>query len=73
MIIKYLSSIHNYLVAVYFTADLGWRYSIRLQDGSFFQPYDLYQTGEEAYEVAKNILYLVICNDTNQESITNDR
>ncbi len=69
MTIKYFGSIHNYLIAVYYTSTLGWRYSILLHDGSFFQPYDLYQTGEEAYEVAKNIIYLVMCNDVAQESI----
>ncbi|MDJ0575612.1 MAG: hypothetical protein QNJ65_10655 [Xenococcaceae cyanobacterium MO_234.B1] len=72
MTIKYFGSIHNYLVAVYYTPTLGWRYSILLHDGSLFQPYDLYQTGEEAYEVAKSIIYLVMCDDVAQESISSD-
>ncbi len=72
MTIKYFGSIHDYLVAVYYTPAIGWRYSILLHDGSLFEPYDLYQTGEEAYEVAQSIIHLVICNDAVQESISSD-
>ena len=61
--LEYLVIINSYLTAVYFTPQLGWRYSIVLQDGSLFQPYDLYETSAEAYEVAKNIIYLVISCD----------
>lgn len=63
MKIEYLNIINGYLTAVYFTTDLGWRYTIVLQDGSLFQPYDLYESSAEAYEVAKNIIYLVISCD----------
>lgn len=63
MKIEYLNIINGYLTAVYFTDDLGWRYTIVLQDGSLFQPYDLYKSSTEAYEVAKNIIYLAISCD----------
>ncbi len=68
MTIQYFGTIHNYLVAVYHTPDLGWRYSIILHDGSLFEPYDLYETSAEAYEVVQNIIHLVMCNDVAQES-----
>ncbi|ELS05098.1 hypothetical protein Xen7305DRAFT_00048370 [Xenococcus sp. PCC 7305] len=60
MKIEHLSIINDYLVTVYFTPDLGWRYSVVLHDGSVFQPYDLYQTPQEAYEMINEILDLVI-------------
>ncbi len=60
MNIEHLSIINNYLVTVYFTPDLGWRYSVVLRDGSIFQPYDLYTTSQEAYEVVNDILDLVV-------------
>ncbi|MDJ0897752.1 MAG: hypothetical protein QNJ55_02995 [Xenococcus sp. MO_188.B8] len=63
MHIEHLSIINDYLVAVYFTPYLGWRYSVVLHDGSTYQPYDLYITSQEAYEVVKNILDLVISCD----------
>ncbi len=69
MKIQYFGTIHDYLVAIYHTTNLGWRYSIILRDGSLFEPYDLYQTGAEAYEVAQSIIQLVISNDVAQESI----
>ena len=68
MKIQYFGTIHNYLVAVYHTPAIGWRYSIVLRDGSLFEPYDLYETGTEAYEVAQNIIHLVMYNDVAQES-----
>ena len=34
MKLEYLNIINGYLTAVYFTAQLGWRYTIVLQDGS---------------------------------------
>ncbi len=69
MKIQYFGTINNYLVAVYLTPTVGWRYSIMLRDGSLFEPYDLYATGEEAYEVAQSIIHLVIHSDVAQESI----
>ncbi|MGK7897372.1 MAG: hypothetical protein AB4372_28070 [Xenococcus sp. (in: cyanobacteria)] len=63
MKIEHVSIINNYLVTVYFTPDLGWRYSVVLRDGSIFQPYDLYTTSQEAYEVVNNILDLVVLCD----------
>lgn len=66
MKLEYLNIIHGYLTAVYFTANLGWRYTIVLQDGSLFQPYDLYSSSTEAYEVVKSVIHLVIACD--QES-----
>ena len=63
MKIEHLSIINNYLVTVYFTPDLGWRYSVVLRDGSIFQPYDLYTTSQEAYEVVNDILDLVVLCD----------
>lgn len=66
MKLEYLNIINGYLTAVYFTPHLGWRYTIVLQDGSLFQPYDLYESSTEAYEVVKSIIHLVIACD--QES-----
>lgn len=63
MKIEHLSIIKNYLVTVYFTPDLGWRYSVVLRDGSIFQPYDIYITSQEAYEVINDIIDLVISCD----------
>lgn len=63
MKLEYLNIVNGYLTAVYFTEQLGWRYTIVLQDGSLFQPYDLYESATEAYETAKNIIYLVISCD----------
>ena len=68
MKLEYLNYINNYLTAVYYTPEVGWRYSIVLQDGSFFQPYDIYDSSTEAYEVAKDIIFLVMACD--QESPT---
>ena len=59
MKIKHLSIINDYLVTVYFTPNLGWRYSIVLHDGSIYQSYDLYTTSQEAYEEVNDILDLV--------------
>lgn len=56
MKIKHLSIINDYLVTVYFTPNLGWRYSIVLHDGSIYQSYDLYKTSQEAYEEVNDIL-----------------
>ena len=65
MKIEYLSIINNYLVTVYFTPELGWRSSVVLHDGSIYQPYDLYTTFQEAYDVINDTLYLVIsCDQT---------
>ena len=66
--IEYLSFLNNYLTAVYFTPDLGWRYTIVLRDGSFFQHYDLYSSAAEAYDVAKNIIHLVVSCDRESQS-----
>ena len=66
MKLEYLNIINNYLTAVYYTPKLGWRYTIVLEDGSLFQPYDLFQSSTEAYEVAKSVIHLVIACD--QES-----
>lgn len=63
MKLEYLNFINNYLTAVYYTPKMGWRYSIVLQDGSFFQPYDIYDSATEAYEVAKDIIFLVVSCD----------
>ena len=63
MKIEHLSIINDYLVTVYFTADLGWRYSVVLHDGSIFQPYDLHTTSQEAYQEVHDILDLVISSD----------
>ncbi len=63
MKIEHLSIINDYLVTVYFTPNLGWRYSVVLHDGSIYQPYDLYLTSQEAYEVVNDILYLVVSCD----------
>ena len=63
MKIEHLNIINDYLVVVYFTPDLGWRYSVVLHDGSIYQPYDLYTTSQEAYEVVNDILHLVISCD----------
>ena len=68
MKLEYLNFINNYLTAVYFTPNVGWRYTIFLQDNSLFQPHDLYTTSAEAYKVAKSIIYLVVACD--QESAT---
>ncbi len=70
MKIEHVSIINNYLVTVYFTPDLGWRYSVVLRDGSIFQPYDLYTTSQEAYEVVNNILDLVILCDRQELDTT---
>ncbi len=70
MKIEHLSIINDYLVAVYFTPYLGWRYSVVLHDGSIYQPYDLYTTSQEAYEVVNNILYLVISCDLTKPGTT---
>ena len=59
MKIEHLSIINDYLVTVYFTPNLGWRYSIVLHDGSIYQSYDLYKTSQEAYEEVNDILDLV--------------
>ena len=59
MKIEHLSIINDYLVTVYFTPNLGWRYSIVLHDGSIYQSYDLYTTSQEAYEEVNGILDLV--------------
>lgn len=63
MQIKYLNLVHGYLTAVYFTPKLCWRYTIFLHDGKPFQPNDSYSTPEKAYEIAKNIIYLVVACD----------
>ena len=70
MKIEHLSIINNYLVTVYFTADLGWRYSVVLHDGSIFQPYDLYKTSREAYDVVHDILDLVALCDRQELDTT---
>ncbi|MEM9272202.1 MAG: hypothetical protein AAGA80_04445 [Cyanobacteria bacterium P01_F01_bin.143] len=70
MKIEHLSIFNGYLVTVYFTAELGWRYSVVLNDGSIFQPYDLYQTSKEAYEVVNDILDLVILSDRHEVDTT---
>ena len=70
MKIEHITIINNYLVTVYFAPDLGWRYSVVLQDGSIFQPYDLYTTAQEADEVVRDILDLVVSCDR-QEVDTN--
>jgi hypothetical protein len=66
MKLENITIINGYLTAVYFTPDLGWRYTIVLQDGSLFQPYDLYESSTEAYEVVQSIIHLVMACD--QES-----
>ena len=66
--IERLCTINGYLTAVYHTPILGWRYSIVLQDGSFFQPYDLYSSAAEAYDVAKSIIELVVSCDRESTS-----
>ena len=63
MKIKHLSIINNYLTAVYFTPCVGWKYIIFLQDGNLFQPEDSYQSAEEAHEITKNIIHLVVACD----------
>ena len=68
MKLEYLNFINNYLTAVYYTSDIGWRYSIVLQDGSFFQPYDVYDSAKEAYETAKDIIFLVVSCDKESET-----
>ena len=70
MKLEYLKLVNNYLTAVYYTPELGWRYTIVLQDGSLFQPYDLYDSSTKAYEVAKSVIYLVVACD--KESTTSN-
>lgn len=63
MKLEYLNIINDYITAVYFEPDIGWQYTILLQDGNLFQPKDTFNSAEEAYKMAKNIIFLVIACD----------
>lgn len=63
MKLEYLNIINNYLTAVYFKPNVGWQYTIFLQDGNLFQPHDIFNSAQEAYKMAKNIIFLVVACD----------
>ena len=63
MKLEYFSVFHQYLTAVYHTPNLGWQYTIFLQDGSRFAPGTIYESAKEACSVAKKIIHLVVSCD----------
>ncbi len=63
MKLEYLNVFDEYLTAVYHTPQVGWQYTIFLEDGEMFAPQTIYNSAKEAYAVAKSIIHLVVTCD----------
>ena len=71
MKLEYLNVFDEYLTAVYHTPNVGWQYTIFLEDGKLFAPKNIYNSAKEAYAVAKSIIHLVVACDSGNPHLSN--